>query len=118
MNRKRCLLFLLLELLLWGELNGAAAIHLALGALEGTLTLQRGLTQTFSTSPALKKVSDTLAAKIVLQFETSILKPGLQDEDYKLKADGPYFRVDKVTLRSLSPKNGPTSEQRRKRQQI
>ena len=117
MNRKRCLLFLLLELLLWGELNGAAAIHLALGALEGTLTLQRGLTQTFSTSPALKKVSDTLAAKIVLQFETSILKPGLQDEDYKLKADGPYFRVDKVTLRSLSPKNGPTSEQRRKRQQ-
>ena len=33
-------LFLLLELLLWGELNGAAAIHLALGALEGTLTLQ------------------------------------------------------------------------------
>ena len=36
-------------------------------------------------------------SKIFLQFETSILKPGLRDEDYKLKADGPYFGVDKVT---------------------
>ena len=117
MNRKRCLLFLLLELLLWGELNGAAAIHLALGALEGTLTLQHWLTLTFSTSPAVKKYLQRWVSKIFLQFETSISKPGLQDEDYKLKADGPYFRVDKVTLRSLSPKNGPTSEQGRKRQQ-
>ena len=59
-------LFLLLELLLWGELNGAAAIHLALGALEGTLTLQHWLTLTFSTSPALKKMSPTVVLQNIL----------------------------------------------------
>ena len=60
-------LFLLLELLLWGELDGAAAIHVALGALEGTLTLQHWLTLlTFSTSPALKKMSPTVGLQNIL----------------------------------------------------
>ena len=91
-------LFLLLELLLWGELNGAAAIHLALGALEGTLTLQHWLTLTFSTSPPATQLNVLgVPAKILLQFETSISKAGPQDGDYKLKADGPYFKLDKVT---------------------
>ena len=90
-------LFLLLELLLWGELNGAAAIHLALGALEGTLTLQH-CWHSQQVQPS-KKCLQRWVSKIFLQFETSISKAGLRDEDYsKLKADGPYFRLDKVTL--------------------